>query len=137
MRYKSVKIKNKSVGVKKIQQPARNHKGLVPQRNDSGAAALVASELEKNQVLMRMELADDLPLVVGDRVELQQVVLNLCLNSIEAMSGDAGQPINPPGLQTCRQRASARARKPTLLVSVADCTPLIVTWLKPWKFYMD
>jgi signal transduction histidine kinase len=34
-----------------------------------------------------MELADGLPLVQGDRVQLQQVVLNLMINAIEAMSG--------------------------------------------------
>jgi signal transduction histidine kinase len=52
----------------------------------------VASELDKHQVTLRMELADGLGRVVGDRVQLQQVALNLCLNSIEAMSGDRGQP---------------------------------------------
>ena len=36
---------------------------------------------------MRTELADDLPPVTGDRVQLQQVVLNLLLNAAEAMSG--------------------------------------------------
>ena len=40
----------------------------------------------KNGVLMRTELADSLPLVRGSRVELQQVILNLVLNAVEAMS---------------------------------------------------
>lgn len=52
----------------------------------------MASELDKHQVTLRMELADGLGRVVGDRVQLQQVALNLCLNSIEAMNGDRGQP---------------------------------------------
>jgi PAS domain S-box-containing protein len=49
--------------------------------------ALSASELQKNQVALRRELADRLPLVTGDRVQLQQVVLNLVMNASEAMRG--------------------------------------------------
>ena len=40
----------------------------------------------KNRVVVQTDLGDDLPLVPGDRVELQQVILNLILNAIEAMS---------------------------------------------------
>ena len=47
---------------------------------------LTRSEAMKADVLVRMELVEDLPLVQGDRVELQQVILNLILNAIEAMS---------------------------------------------------
>jgi PAS domain S-box-containing protein len=48
--------------------------------------ALVRSELQRTRVILRAELADDLPLVTGDRIQLQQVVLNLLLNASEAMS---------------------------------------------------
>ncbi len=48
--------------------------------------ALSAGELQRNRVIVRPELADDLPLVSGDRVQLQQVILNLLLNASEAMS---------------------------------------------------
>jgi PAS domain S-box-containing protein len=48
--------------------------------------ALSASELQRAQVTVRAELAHDLPPVKGDRVQLQQVVLNLLLNAAEAMS---------------------------------------------------
>ena len=49
------------------------------------------SEAVKNRVSVRTELADGLPLVPGDRVQLQQVMLNLVINAIEAMSeGDDG-----------------------------------------------
>jgi signal transduction histidine kinase len=49
--------------------------------------SLAARELTQNNVVLRMELQPAIPLVVGDRVQLQQVLLNLILNSIEAMSG--------------------------------------------------
>ena len=48
---------------------------------------LIQSEIQKNGVVLRMELAADLPQVLGDRVQLQQVILNLVMNGIEAMSG--------------------------------------------------
>ena len=44
------------------------------------------SEAAKNGVAVRTELADTLLLVHGDRVELQQVILNLIINAFEAMS---------------------------------------------------
>jgi signal transduction histidine kinase len=47
--------------------------------------ALSARELQSSQILLRTELATDLPPVTGDRVQLQQVALNLILNAIEAM----------------------------------------------------
>ncbi|HEY0789970.1 MAG TPA: AAA family ATPase [Chthoniobacterales bacterium] len=47
---------------------------------------LTQSEMEKKQVALRSELAEELPPVLGDRVQLQQVMLNLILNGIEAMS---------------------------------------------------
>jgi PAS domain S-box-containing protein len=47
---------------------------------------LTQSEARKNKVVLRMELAADLPLIMGDRVQLQQVVVNLIRNAIEAMS---------------------------------------------------
>jgi C4-dicarboxylate-specific signal transduction histidine kinase len=43
--------------------------------------ALSLSELQRNRVILRPELADDLPLVAGDRVQLQQVILNLVRNA--------------------------------------------------------
>ena len=48
--------------------------------------ALSSSDLQRNRVFLRTELADNLPAVTGDRVQLQQVILNLLLNASEAMS---------------------------------------------------
>ncbi len=54
--------------------------------------ALSSSELQRNRVILRTEFADDLPLVIGDRVQLQQVILNLLLNASDAMTGIDDRP---------------------------------------------
>jgi len=48
--------------------------------------ALMDPELIKNKIRLRTELEPELPLVYGDRVQLQQVILNLVVNGIEARS---------------------------------------------------
>ena len=48
--------------------------------------ALSSSDLQRGGVLVRAELAEKLPKVTGDRVQLQQVMLNLVLNASQAMS---------------------------------------------------
>jgi C4-dicarboxylate-specific signal transduction histidine kinase len=52
---------------------------------------LTRAEAVKNDVSVRTELADGLPPVKGDRVQLQQVVLNLIINAVEAMSTVAAE----------------------------------------------
>jgi C4-dicarboxylate-specific signal transduction histidine kinase len=54
--------------------------------------ALLRSELQRSRILLRTELADDLPPVTGDRVQLQQVILNLLLNASDAMSAIEDRP---------------------------------------------
>ena len=49
--------------------------------------ALVEHELKTHDIVLRTEFAPTLPSVAGDRVQLQQVLLNLLVNAIEAMSG--------------------------------------------------
>ena len=48
--------------------------------------ALSLCELQRSRVVLRPELADDLPSIAGDRVQLQQVILNLLRNASDAMS---------------------------------------------------
>jgi PAS domain S-box-containing protein len=54
--------------------------------------ALSLSELQRSRVVLRAELADEPPAVMGDRVQLQQVILNLLLNASEAMSRVEDRP---------------------------------------------
>ncbi len=49
--------------------------------------ALTRSEVMWNGVALQTQLAEGLPPVQGDRIQLQQVILNLIMNAVEAMSG--------------------------------------------------
>jgi PAS domain S-box-containing protein len=78
--------------------------------------ALTSSEAGGNGVSVRMQLAEDLPLIKGDRVQLQQVMLNLIINAIDAMSSDS------EGLRELTIRTATNAPG-TLLVAVCDSGP--------------
>jgi len=54
--------------------------------------ALVAGELRRAKVVLRTEFAADLPSIVGDRVQLQQVILNLLINAADAMADVKDRP---------------------------------------------
>ena len=54
--------------------------------------ALSLSDLQRNRVILRSEIAEDLPPVIGDRVQLQQVILNLLRNASDAMVGVEDRP---------------------------------------------
>jgi C4-dicarboxylate-specific signal transduction histidine kinase len=54
--------------------------------------ALTSSEVQRAKALVRADLAADLPMVTGDRVQLQQVVVNLVLNAAEAMAAIDDRP---------------------------------------------
>jgi len=54
--------------------------------------ALTHGEVLKQGALVQTQLAEDLPLIQGDRVQLQQVMINLIINAIEAMSGVGKEP---------------------------------------------
>jgi PAS domain S-box-containing protein len=54
--------------------------------------ALLRNELQRSQIVLQVVPAKDLPPVAGDRVQLQQVILNLLLNAVDAMSGVDDRP---------------------------------------------
>jgi len=75
---------------------------------------LTRSETTRRGVTVRMELAVDLPTVFGDRVQLQQLTLNLLMNGVEAM---ASVDDRPRELVIC----SRMHESDQLLVAVQDC----------------
>src|SRR4029077_1558888 len=56
------------------------------------ALALLRHELVKHRVSLLTELAPDLVVIFADRVQLQQVIINLVMNGIEAMEGVRERP---------------------------------------------
>src|SRR5258707_3272816 len=54
--------------------------------------ALAGHELQKNRILVECQLTKPLPLMLADRVQLQQVLLNLIMNGIEAMTAVTDRP---------------------------------------------
>jgi signal transduction histidine kinase len=57
-------------------------------------AKLLQRELLNNRVTLQLDLSQGLPNIMGDRVQLQQVVLNLIINGIQAMSSIDDRPRN-------------------------------------------
>jgi len=74
---------------------------------------LSRNELQRNGISLRTRLATDNPLVRGDRIQLQQVVLNLILNAVDAMS----EPDTSPRQLSI---ASRREEANQVLVEVRD-----------------
>jgi C4-dicarboxylate-specific signal transduction histidine kinase len=54
--------------------------------------ALSISDLQRNRITLRSEFAEELPPVIGDRVQLQQVILNLLRNASDAMATIGERP---------------------------------------------
>lgn len=77
---------------------------------------LTRGEVAKNEVSLKVELAQDLPSVRADRVQLQQVVLNLIINALEAMAevSDGARELHI---------SSAKAEPEGVLVVVRDSGP--------------
>jgi signal transduction histidine kinase len=78
--------------------------------------ALAATESATRQVAIRTEIAVDLPVVLGDRVQLQQVLLNLLVNGMDAMSAAA----EGERLIEIRGRRDTQDGSPAALLSVQD-----------------
>ena len=74
------------------------------------AVELARSEIDRHAISLRVDLAADLPPVLADHIQIQQVIANLVLNAVEAMTG-----------RTVRQLAiSSRAGDGRVVVAVAD-----------------
>jgi PAS domain S-box-containing protein len=54
--------------------------------------ALAHGEIERNRVSLQTQLSSDVPAILGDRIQLQQVILNLIINAVEAMGGTSDGP---------------------------------------------
>jgi signal transduction histidine kinase len=78
-----------------------------------GIVALTQGEAERRGAALKTELAAGLPSVMGDRVQLQQVLLNLVINALDAMNNVAGRP------RVIRIRTSVPDAR-SILVAVED-----------------
>lgn len=85
--------------------------------------ALLADEITNRRALVRIDCPDDLPPVVVERVQLQQVIINLVMNALEAME------CLPPDLRNVQIRL-ARTEAGNLSFAVADSGPGIDTALQ-------
>jgi PAS domain S-box-containing protein len=97
---------------------------------------LAHSQVQRNRVSLQTQLATELPLILGDRIQLQQVILNLLMNSIQAMSEVDEGPrelwlssqkvtVNsgPPERENLEDKASGGTASTKVLVAVRDSGP--------------
>jgi len=102
----------------------------------SEVIALARSEVQRNHVSLQTQLSNDLPPILGDRIQLQQVILNLLINAIEAMSGVRDDPrelwvssekvigiSGEPEKDMLRDKGLAEANWTHVLVAVRDTGP--------------
>jgi signal transduction histidine kinase len=80
----------------------------------SEVISLMQRELISHQVTLRTEFSPALPIILGNRVQLQQVIINLVMNGIEAMQSVADRPRE----LVIRSRQDVKQQ---VLVSVTDC----------------
>src|SRR5262249_12475093 len=76
--------------------------------------AITRGERQARQVSLQLELNEDVPAVIGDKVQLQQVVLNLVMNAIEAMAAVTGRRRVLTIKSQCGEDSGA-------LVTIQDC----------------
>jgi C4-dicarboxylate-specific signal transduction histidine kinase len=96
----------------------------VPPRRDpldmnqaiSDATTLARTELIKHRIALQIQLAQEPPVVRGDRIQLQQVLLNLIVNAVESMSTLIEGPRE-------LKISSARDARDSVLIAVRDSGP--------------
>ncbi|MEB1528303.1 PAS domain-containing sensor histidine kinase [Xanthomonas sp. WHRI 7945] len=106
-----------------IVRGVRDFLSKAPMKRDALSAAalvedavrLVEHEFARGQVALQVDLQPDLPAVVGDRIQLQQVLVNLMVNASQAMAGQSAPRV-------LRIRAM-RDKHDTLAITVADTGP--------------
>jgi C4-dicarboxylate-specific signal transduction histidine kinase len=100
--------------IRALSRNASTHKEPVDLRGVvSDALALAGGELAAHDIAVATDLPADVPAVWGDRVQLQQVLLNLVMNAIDAMAAAAGSP------RELRISAGVQGRD-AVIVSVRD-----------------
>ena len=77
---------------------------------------LIRGEVDRHQAKLEAHLEHNLPVILGDRVELQQVLINLLMNGIEAMT----TTVNGPRALTVRSQLATTGE---VVVAVRDCGP--------------
>jgi PAS domain S-box-containing protein len=82
--------------------------------------ALTQNEVHRSRVSLRTKLANDLPLVVGDRIQLQQVVLNLLINAFQAVSE---LPEGPREVGLTSEEVATNPEQIEVLITVRDSGP--------------
>lgn len=107
-------VMNRIHGLVKKAPPAMEHVRINEAIGE--VVALMRGEIAKHRVRVRMALASDVPVVEGDRVALQQLMLNLIMNAVEAMRGVDNGP-REITISTSRHDAGS------VLVSVSDSGP--------------
>jgi signal transduction histidine kinase len=80
--------------------------------------ALARSEILRNDVSLQTQLARDLPPIRGDRVQVQQAIMNLVMNAVEAMSGLA------EGTRELQIRTD-KDEKDCVAITVSDSGPVL------------
>src|SRR5262249_22511101 len=80
--------------------------------------ALARSEVQRHGVLVETQLATEVPRILGDRIQLQQVLLNLVMNAIEALSGVS---VGPRRLWVSSECGVA----PEVVIAVRDSGPAL------------
>jgi C4-dicarboxylate-specific signal transduction histidine kinase len=75
-------------GIRALAQKAPPHKDwLDVNETIQEVIALARSEIQRNNIALATQLSEHIPVILADRVQLQQVILNLMMNAIEAMNG--------------------------------------------------
>ncbi|MBT2323649.1 PAS domain S-box protein [Variovorax paradoxus] len=99
------------------------------------AIALTRDQMRRNDIALEKTLADRLPPVWGDRVQLQQVIINLIVNAIEAMSAarppegartaaeGEGTPMSAPGSRPRQLVIGASEAEGSVCIEVRDTGP--------------